>query len=101
MIKMLQESGTPHPRYIIFAENDEESGSNDIMYHMDLFKDKIGKVDLIVCLDSGCYDYDHFYQTTTLRGNSKIKITIKTMNIGQHSGVCSGVVPDVFRIFRT
>lgn len=101
MIKMLQEAGIPHPRYIIFAENDEESGSNDIMYHMDLFKDKIGKVDLIVCLDSGCYDYDHFYQTTTLRGNSKIKITIKTMNISQHSGVCSGVFPDVFRIFRT
>jgi len=49
MIKMLQDSGARHPKFVIFAENDEESGSNDIMYHLDKFKDDIGNPDLIVC----------------------------------------------------
>ena len=100
MIKLLQENNIPHGRFIIFVESDEESGSADIMYHMDMFKDDIGEVDLIVCLDSGAADYEHFYQTVTLRGFALVKVNIKTLANSMHSGVGGGVVPDVFRIFR-
>lgn len=100
MIKLLQENGIAHPRFVIFVENDEESGSSDIMYHMDLFKKDIGEIDLIMCLDSGASDYEHFYQTTTLRGFTKVQIDIKTMKSSVHSGLAGGVVPDAFRIFR-
>jgi len=46
-------------------------------------------------------DYEHFYLTNTLRGNAKFKLKIQTMSSSQHSGVGSGYVPDVFRIFRS
>jgi len=61
MLKLLQEAGAKHPKMIIFAECDEESGSRDVMHHMEVFKDEIGSPDLVVCLDSGALDYDHFY----------------------------------------
>lgn len=100
MIKLLQENNIPHPKFMLFFENDEESGSNDIMYHIEKFSADIGTPNLIVCLDSGCYDYDHMYVTQSLRGNCKFKLKVQTMNSSGHSGNTSGLVPDVFRIFR-
>jgi len=39
-------------------EADEESGSDHIEHYLNKLKDRIGNVDLIVCLDSGCGNYD-------------------------------------------
>ena len=40
------------------------------------------------------------YITQTLRGGAKFKLKLQTMNTSIHSGVGSGLVPDVFRILR-
>jgi len=39
-------------------EGDEESGSHHIYHYLDILKPKIGIVDLVVCLDSGCGNYE-------------------------------------------
>jgi len=49
IIKLLQEQGLPHPRIILFFENDEESGSSDIEFWIDKFSARIGNPHLFVC----------------------------------------------------
>lgn len=49
-------------------EADEESGSSHIDHYLAKLKEKIGAVDLVVCLDSGCGNYEQLWITTTLRG---------------------------------
>lgn len=39
-------------------EADEESGSSHIDHYLAKLKEKIGAVDLVVCLDSGCGNYE-------------------------------------------
>ncbi|EPY40983.1 peptidase M20/M25/M40 [Angomonas deanei] len=68
---------------------------------MDMFKDKIGDVDLMICLDSGCLNYDQIWLTTSLRGVTGGILNVQTLTESMHSGVAGGVVPDTFRIIRT
>lgn len=39
-------------------EADEESGSDHIYYYLKKLGGKIGYADLVVCLDSGCGNYE-------------------------------------------
>jgi hypothetical protein len=39
-------------------ESDEESGSADLPFYLNKYESKIGSPDIIVCLDSGCLNYD-------------------------------------------
>jgi acetylornithine deacetylase/succinyl-diaminopimelate desuccinylase-like protein len=57
-IKTIQECGLKHPRIVMTFEADEESGSDHIEHYLAKLKDRIGDVDLIVCLDSGCLNYE-------------------------------------------
>lgn len=100
IIKMLQEQKLPHPRVVMFFENDEESGSHDISFWIDKFSEQIGKPNLLVCLDSGCYDYDHWYITSTLRGCTIFELSVEVMQKGMHSGAGGGIIPDTTRIAR-
>ena len=61
---------------------------------------RIGKPSLVVCLDSGCGDYDRLWLTTSLRGIAIGTLTVKVLNEGVHSGDASGIVPSSFRIAR-
>jgi hypothetical protein len=56
-------------------ETDEESGSKDIVWYINSYKDSFTNFDLIICLDSGAMDYERMYLTTSLRGS--LKMTIK------------------------
>ncbi len=67
-IRALQEQGLPHARCVILIEACEESGSYDLPYYVDHLADRIGKPSLVVCLDSGCGNYDQLWCTTSLRG---------------------------------
>jgi acetylornithine deacetylase/succinyl-diaminopimelate desuccinylase-like protein len=96
----LQESGTPHARCVITIEAGEESGSPDLEFYINHLADRIGQVDLVVCLDSGCGNYDQLWLTTSLRGIAAGKLTIRVLNEGVHSGDASGIVPSSFRILR-
>ena len=55
----------------------------------------------MVCLDSGCGNYDQLWLTTSLRGMMAGTLTVKVLEEGVHSGDASGVVPSSFRILRS
>ncbi len=99
-IEALQDQGLPHGRCVIIIEACEESGSPDLPAYIDHLKDRIGTPDLVVCLDSGCGNYDQLWVTTSLRGLISGNLTVDVLSEGVHSGDASGVVPSSFRIIR-
>jgi acetylornithine deacetylase/succinyl-diaminopimelate desuccinylase-like protein len=54
----------------------------------------------VLCLDSGCADYDRLWVTTSLRGLAGGTLKVDILEEGVHSGAASGVVPSTFRIAR-
>ena len=96
----LKEQKIPHARAVVVIEASEESGSPDLPYYMDALSDRIGKVSLVVCLDSGCGDYERLWLTTSLRGMVGGTLRVEVLEEGVHSGDASGVVPSSFRILR-
>ena len=64
----LREQRVPHARCFILIEACEESGSYDLPYYVDHLAQRIGSPSLVVCLDSGCGNYDQLWMTTSLRG---------------------------------
>jgi hypothetical protein len=63
-------------------------------------KDRIGKIAVVYCLDSGAASFDTFYMTRSLRGAIMGTLKVKVLNEGVHSGEASGIVPSTFRIIR-
>ncbi|WP_147695771.1 peptidase dimerization domain-containing protein, partial [Vogesella mureinivorans] len=55
---------------------------------------------LVVCLDSGCGNYEQLWCTTSLRGLAGGNLKVSVLEEGVHSGDASGVVPSSFRILR-
>jgi acetylornithine deacetylase/succinyl-diaminopimelate desuccinylase-like protein len=78
----------------------EESGSYDLPFYVDHLIDRIGKPSLVVCLDSGCGDYERLWLTTSLRGIAAGTLSVHVLTEGVHSGDASGIVPSSFRILR-
>ena len=99
-ILALQAQGAPHARCVVLIEACEESGSYDLPAYVDHLADRIGKPSLVVCLDSGCGNYDQLWCTTSLRGMAGGNLTVKVLEEGVHSGDASGIVPSSFRIIR-
>jgi len=96
----LREQRVPHARCLILIEACEESGSYDLPYYIDHLAARIGSPSLVVCLDSGCGNYDQLWLTTSLRGIASGTLTVQVLDEGVHSGDASGVVPSSFRILR-
>ena len=99
-IMALQQQGRPHSRCVILIEACEESGSYDLPYYVDHLAARIGKPSLVVCLDSGCGNYEQLWCTTSLRGLAGGNLSVTVLEEGVHSGDASGVVPSSFRILR-
>lgn len=99
-IEALRKQKLPYPRSVVLIEAAEESGSDDLMHYVDKLKAQIGVPDLVVCLDSGCGDYEHLWLTTSLRGVVTGPLQIDMLKEGVHSGDASGIVPSTFRIAR-
>ncbi len=99
-IKSLQQQGLPHSRIVVLIECCEESGSIDLPSYIDLLADRIGTPRLVICLDSGCGNYDQLWMTTSLRGSIVGNLTVEVLTEGVHSGDASGIVPSSFRILR-
>jgi len=100
IIKALQAQGVSHPRCVVIIEAREESGSQDLPAYVDHLKDRIGVPELIVCLDSGCGNYEQFWMTSSLRGCIMGSLNVQILKDGVHSGHASGIVPSSFRIIR-
>jgi acetylornithine deacetylase/succinyl-diaminopimelate desuccinylase-like protein len=98
-IEALQAQGVAHARCVVLIEGSEESGSPDLPAYVEKLADRI-RPDLVVCLDSGCGDYDHLWATTSLRGVLSGTLTVEVLQEGVHSGSASGIVPSSFRILR-
>lgn len=96
----LEEQKIPHARCVILIEACEETGSPDLPYYVDHLSKKLGDPSLVVCLDSGCGNYDQLWLTTSLRGIAMGELNIRVLEEGVHSGDASGVVPSSFRILR-
>jgi len=96
----LKEQGVVHARCIILIEACEESGSYDLPYYVDHLTQRIGSPSLVVCLDSGCGNYDQLWLTTSLRGMASGTLSIEVLDEGVHSGDASGIVPSSFRVLR-
>ena len=74
--------------------------SPDLPHYVMMLKQRIGTPSLIVCLDSGCGNYDAMWITTSLRGLAGGNLKVTILKEGVHSGSSSGVVPSSFRIVR-
>jgi acetylornithine deacetylase/succinyl-diaminopimelate desuccinylase-like protein len=99
-IAALQAQGVPHSRCVGLIETCEESGSYDLPAYLDALAARMGQVDFVIGLDSGCGDYERMWDTTSLRGLAGGVLTVEVLREGVHSGDASGVVPSSFRIAR-
>ncbi len=99
-LEALQRQGVPHARCVVLIEACEESGSTDLPAYIEALAERIGTPSLVVCLDSGCGNYEQLWVTTSLRGLVGGTLSVTVLDEGVHSGAASGVVPSSFRIAR-
>ena len=100
-IEAVERAGGSHARCVVLIEASEESGSPDLPAYVEALADRIGTPSLVICLDSGCIDYDRMWVTTSLRGMLNGTLTVDIVTEGLHSGDASGMVPSSFRIARS
>ncbi|MFT3692916.1 MAG: M20 family metallopeptidase [Kofleriaceae bacterium] len=99
-INAVRKDKFPHARCVVLIEACEESGSYDLPAYIDHLKDRIGELSLVVCLDSGCANYDQLWSTTSLRGLVIGNLEVSLLTEGVHSGDGTGVVPGSERVIR-
>ena len=99
-IEAAQANGLDHTRCVVLIEASEESGSPDLPAYLAALADRIGTPSLVLCLDSGCLDYNRLWVTTSLRGLVAGTLRAQILTEGVHSGEASGVVASSFRICR-
>ena len=99
-LECLAGAGVGHARCVVLIEACEESGSPDLPFYIEHLADRIGTPSLVVCLDSGCGDYERLWGTTSLRGMVTGELSVEILEEGVHSGDAGGVVPSSFRILR-
>ncbi len=99
-IRAVQQQGLPHARIVVLIECCEESGSVDLPAYIDLLSDRIGTPRLVICLDSGCGNYEQLWMTTSLRGSIVGNLHVEVLSEGVHSGDASGIVASSFRVIR-
>jgi acetylornithine deacetylase/succinyl-diaminopimelate desuccinylase-like protein len=100
IIAALDRQGIARPRCVGLIETCEESGSPDLPAYLDLLAPRLGDVQLVAGLDSGCGNYEQLWVTTSLRGLVGGVLTVEVLTEGVHSGTASGLVPSSFRIAR-
>jgi len=78
----------------------EESGSYDLPAYIEHLAPRIGELSLVVCLDSGCANYDQLWSTTSLRGLVMGTLEVSLLTEGVHSGDGTGVIAASERVAR-
>ncbi|WP_139557059.1 M20 family metallopeptidase [Methylotetracoccus oryzae] len=99
-ILALREQSAAYPHCVVLIECCEESGSFDLPDYVEHLCDRIGRPSLVICLDSGCGNYEQLWLTTSLRGLIGGELSVQILTEGVHSGDAGGIVPSSFRIAR-
>lgn len=99
-INALRRDKIPHARCVVIIEACEESGSYDLPAYIEHLAPRIGDLSLVVCLDSGCANYDQLWSTTSLRGLIIGNLEVSLLTEGVHSGDGTGVVAASERVVR-
>jgi acetylornithine deacetylase/succinyl-diaminopimelate desuccinylase-like protein len=99
-ILALRRQGVPHARCVGLIECCEESGSYDLPAYLEALAPRLGPVDFVIGLDSGCGNYEQLWVTTSLRGLAAGTLSVEVLTEGVHSGDASGIVASSFRIAR-
>ena len=98
--RALDAAGTSRPRIVGLYETDEECGSRDYAYWLDLCRARMGRVGLIVVMDCGGPDYERLWVTSNFRGSAVLTLNVRVLEHGVHSGLASGIAPSSFMIAR-
>ena len=99
-VKACQDQGVPTPRICLVLETEEESGSPNLVALLGIAKESIGVPDACFCMDSGAFDYEQLWITSSLRGICILDVNIQIGVNGYHSGEVGGIVPETFRVLR-
>lgn len=99
-IKNAQLQGAKMPRICMVLETEEESGSPNLVGLLEVAKGAIGVPDYCFCLDSGAFDYEQLWITSSLRGICIIDLKVEIGTSGYHSGEVGGIVPETFSVIR-
>src|SRR5262249_43257825 len=92
-LRLVREQEVRHARCVVLIEACEESGSTDLPAYIEHLAGRIGSPSLVICLDSGCGNYDQLWMTTSLRGMVAGNLRVEILTEGVHSGDASGIVP--------
>ena len=85
--------GAPPVGVNVFVEGEEEVGSDSLPTILERHGDKLA-ADAIVLADSSNWKVGVPALTTTLRGNIRVVLTVRTLDHAVHSGMYGGPVPD-------
>ncbi|MGC4090551.1 MAG: M20/M25/M40 family metallo-hydrolase [Polyangiaceae bacterium] len=99
-VNAVRREGLPHARCVILIEACEESGSYDLPSYIEHLAPRIGDLSLVVCLDSGCANYEQLWATTSLRGLVLGTLEVSLLKEGVHSGDGTGVIAASERVVR-
>jgi acetylornithine deacetylase/succinyl-diaminopimelate desuccinylase-like protein len=99
-VNAVRRSGLPHARSLILIEACEESGSRDLPAYVEHLAPRLGTPSLVICLDSGCANYEALWVTTSLRGLVLGTLEVALLSEGVHSGDGTGVVAASERVVR-
>lgn len=99
-VKAAQEQGVKMPRICLVLETEEESGSEYLVTLLKMAADAIGPIDACFCMDSGAFDYNQLWITSSLRGICILDVTVEAGTSAYHSGEVGGIVPETFRVMR-
>ena len=99
-IALLAQRNIPHARIVVLIEACEESGSKDLPHYLKALAPRLGTPSLVVCLDSGCGNYEQLWLTSSLRGILIADLKVRITREGVHSGMASGIIPSTFRVLR-
>jgi acetylornithine deacetylase/succinyl-diaminopimelate desuccinylase-like protein len=99
-VNAVRADGLPHARSLILIEACEESGSRDLPAYVEHLAPRLGTPSLVVCLDSGCANYDALWVTTSLRGLVIGTLEVSLLTEGVHSGDGTGVIAASERVMR-